>query len=70
MIQKQIADSQLKALSGIAADIGQVCLASMVMPFVVPILDRSGFWMLVSGLILAFIFWFFSVWVVRSVDDE
>lgn len=60
-------DSQLKALSDIFADIGQVCFASMVVPFLVSGLDSRGAVMLTSGLILAFLFWSASILSVRRI---
>ena len=52
-----------KKLSDICADIGQVCFASLVVPLIGQSLDTN---LAVSGLLLAVIFWAFSLWVATK----
>ena len=54
---------QLKAISGIIADAGQVFFASIVIPFFTGI-DKVGFPVLLSGLTLTFGCWVLSVAIV------
>jgi hypothetical protein len=49
-------------LAGIAADAGQVFLASLVIPFFIG-LDHYNFSMLLSGLILTVGSWLFSLYL-------
>lgn len=56
---------RLKAISAIVADAGQVFLASAVIPFFTGI-DKIGFPVLLSGLILTFGCWILSVAIVRE----
>lgn len=54
---------RLKTMSAIVADAGQVFLASTVIPFFTGI-DKVGFPVLLSGLILTFGCWMLSIIIV------
>ncbi len=56
---------QLKTLSGITADAGQVLFAVTVVPFVFGI-DRSLISVLPSGLVLTFICWSISIVLMKG----
>lgn len=51
-------DTQLRTISTIFADLGQVCAAGMVVPYFV---DRVDLVKGVTGLIFASLFWIMSV---------
>lgn len=54
--------ARLNRISSICADIAQVAMASIVIPFLI---DKFDPVMLLLGLITAFIFWVFSLLAVR-----
>lgn len=57
---------QLKALSGITADAGQVFFAATVVPFVFG-LDRLNLFVLLSGLALTIFCWITSLVFVKGI---
>ena len=56
-----LSDEQIKGISEISRDIGQVCLASGVVPFIFPAFAPERTLSMLAGLILAFIFWGISI---------
>lgn len=53
-----------KVISGILANLGQVCIASMVVPFAVGNLENIS--TLIAGSLLAMLFWSLSVAFVNE----
>ena len=53
-------NDQLKALSNIMADIGQVALGSSVVPFLSGV-DKANPTVVLSGLVITFGFWVLSI---------
>ena len=62
-------DDQLKALSQLTADAGQVFLALTVVPFVFGI-DKKHPSVLLSGIVLTFGCWIFSLLLVRRKKND
>lgn len=59
---------QLKAIAGILSDLGQICIASVVIPFVFPSFAEDALPTIVLGLLLAIFFWTLSILSVRSLN--
>lgn len=59
---------QLKAISGIMAGLGQVCIASAVVPFIVPSFMPNAMPTIVAGSLLAILFWTMSITSVKSIS--
>lgn len=55
---------KMKVVSGILANLGQVCVASLVVPFVTGNVERIP--VLAAGLFLATLFWSLSVAFIRE----
>jgi hypothetical protein len=60
-----LSHEQLKTVSGILANLGQVCIASAVFPFVVPRFAPEAALSIFSGALLALFFWALSVAFVK-----
>lgn len=58
-----IYNARISRISEIFMDIGQVCLASIALPFLI---NKSDIIKALSGLIFSFIFWAVSVLLVRT----
>lgn len=65
MIKPLLTDSQLKVLADIGVAAGQLSAASMVLPFVVPGLDKTKLPVIVLGLVSTSICWVGSILLVR-----
>lgn len=57
---------QLKAISAILKDLGQVCIASAVVPFVIPHFISGTASIIFVGALLAILFWTLSIITVKS----
>jgi len=62
-----LSPAQIKNISAIAADLGQVCIASAVVPFVVPQFAPEAVTTIISGLLFAVIFWILSIVFVKNL---
>lgn len=61
-----LTDSQLKILADIGVAVGQISVASMILPFVVPVIDESKTSMIILGAGITLGSWFMSLLVVRK----
>ena len=57
---------QLKTISEIFSDIGQVCIASMVIPFIIPGFEKDQIATIILGTSLALLFWTLSILLVKK----
>lgn len=57
--------NQLAKLSDICADVGQVSLASVVIPFT---LNQTRLWLVILGVALCILFWYISLRLLK--EDE
>jgi len=58
----KLLEARLNRLSDIFMDIGQVCLGSVVIPFIINKFSIIG---IITGLIFSFVFWTASILLVR-----
>ncbi len=70
MIKPLLTDSQLKILADIGVAAGQLFLAAMVLPFVVPGLDKSKVAVIELGLISTVFSWSLSVLIARRIEYD
>ena len=64
----ELTSSQLKTLSEISRDIGQVVFATVVVSPLVIGIDRINWLTVISGIIPTFAFWSLSIWIVKNLD--
>jgi len=62
-----LSDEQTRAVSEIFRDIGQVSLASVVIPTFVPGFEQSSIALMVSGAIFMVGMWFISIFLVKDL---
>lgn len=60
--------SQLDKLSDVFITAGQLFAASMILPFVIPELDKAKLSVIVLGLALTLISWTLSVLIIRKLE--
>ncbi|MEK7542479.1 MAG: hypothetical protein AAB524_02155 [Patescibacteria group bacterium] len=65
----ELSHPQIKAISEISRDIGQVCLASVVIPFLVPQFSPDRVAAIIVGLSIAFGAWIMSIHLVKNIYD-
>jgi len=70
MVKPLLTDSQLKVLADIGIVAGQLFLAAMVLPFVVPGLDKSKIAVIELGSIFTTASWFFSILIARRIKYD
>ncbi len=58
---------QYKTISGILADLGQVCVASAVVPFVIPHFSPDAMASIIGGFMFAIFFFGSSVALVKNL---
>ncbi|HSW96902.1 MAG TPA: hypothetical protein VLF89_03675 [Candidatus Saccharimonadales bacterium] len=58
----ELNNNQLKKLSDIASDLGLVSISSVALPAV---FSKSNPFAIAAGIILAAIFWIYSIWLRR-----
>jgi len=58
----KLVDARLNRLSEVFMDIGQVCLGSVVIPFIINRFSKIGF---ITGLVISFAFWTGSILLVK-----
>ena len=58
---------QIKTLSEILADLGQVSIASVVIPFVIPTFSKDAIMTIIIGTLLALLFWTLSILLVKNI---
>jgi len=58
---------QLKVLSGISANLGHICIASIVVPLAIPTIQNNAAATVVFGSLSALIFWASSILIVRHI---
>jgi len=63
----KLAEARLNRLSDIFMDIGQVCLGSVVIPFIISRFSIIG---IITGLIFSFAFWTGSILLVKVKKYE
>lgn len=63
-----LTSTQLDKLSDILIAVGQLSVVSMVIPFILPGLDRGKFLMVVLGVFIAFFSWILSIMIVRRLE--
>lgn len=59
---------QLKVVSDIGVAGGQLATGSMILPFLVPGLDRSKMSVIALGMLATIISWLISILVVRKIE--
>lgn len=57
--------SQFDKLSDLALGLGQLFFGSLVVPFVIPSLDRPPIVVLIFGLIVTLILWYIGIKIVK-----
>jgi len=62
-------ESQLKVLSDVCRDVGQVSLASAVVPPLISGLDRELLRVVTLGVAVSLVFWLLSILLVRRVKS-
>lgn len=62
----KFSNHQLDKLADLSLGLGQLFFGSTVVPFLVPIIDRPPFSVLILGLGFAVGFWIFAIWVVKG----
>jgi hypothetical protein len=62
-----ITDRQIEMLAEIAKDIGQISLASSVIPFIFPDFMPEKIMTMWGGLMVAFLFWGSSIMLIKKV---
>jgi hypothetical protein len=70
MIKPLLTDSQLKVLADIGIAAGQLFLAAMVLPFVIPGLDKSKIMVIELGSVFTIVSWSFSVLITRRIKND
>lgn len=61
-----LSKNQLDKLSDLSLGLGQLFFGSLVVPYIVPSLDRPSFSVLLFGLSLAVGLWIFAIRIVRK----
>jgi hypothetical protein len=69
-IGANISAEQVKGISEIARDVGQVCLASAVVPFLVPSFAPDKLPMVLLGLGFAASCWLISIYLLKYIRYE
>jgi len=69
MINIELSDAQLKVLADIGIAAGQLSSASMILPFVVPGIDRTAIPLIIIGASVTVGAWLFSAIIVRKVKS-
>ena len=59
--------SQLKIMADIGVALGQLAIGSMIVPFLIPGLDKSKTGMIVLGIIFSTTFFLLSILLVKKV---
>ena len=62
-----LSSEQIKTASSILADLGQVAIASAVVPFLIPDFRPEAMATIMFGSLLAFLFWTLSIFAVQSL---
>ena len=63
----ELSNEQIKGIAEISRDIGQVSLASIVIPAFIPGFEGSNFPLIVSGAILMLGMWATSITLVKNI---
>lgn len=66
----RLTEGQLKVLADIGVAAGQLAAATMVLPFVVPGLDKTKLPVIAWGLFATAIFWVGSVLLAKRIKNE
>ena len=61
-----LSSEQIKTLSAILADLGQVSIASVVIPFVIPTFSENALATIISGTLVAILLWTLSILFVKN----
>jgi hypothetical protein len=64
---ERLSREQVQAISAIARDIGQICLASIVIPAFIPWLEFTNIPLVAFGALLMFGMWIISIIIVKHV---
>ena len=62
-----LSSEQIKTTSSILGDLGQVAIASAVVPFVIPDFRPEAMATIMFGSLLALLFWVLSILAVKSL---
>ena len=63
-----LSKEQIRVVSNILLDLGQISVASVVLPFVVPDFHDDAWPTIVSGSLLASLFWFLSILSAKKAE--
>ena len=66
MIKSAFDRDQLKVLTDILTNVGNISLASLVLPYIVPHVERSEIMTIVGGLVVACLFWTLSILLAKN----
>ncbi|MBI4066774.1 hypothetical protein HY407_00165 [Candidatus Gottesmanbacteria bacterium] len=58
--------SQLDKLSDLSLGLGQLFFGSLVVPYIIPSLDKPPLIVLLFGLVLTIVLWILAIWMVRK----
>ncbi len=64
----ELQDEQRKVVSDILVNLGNISLASVALPFLVPMTSVGALPAAILGTLLALLFWSLSVVVVKDLD--
>lgn len=62
----RISQSQLDKLADLSLGLGQLFFGSIVVPYVVPNLEKPPLIVLLFGIITAVGLWIFAIWIVKG----
>ena len=62
-----LSSEQIKTLSAILADLGQVAVVSIVLPFIFPTFSEDAVSKIIFGSLLSLFFWVSSVLLVKNI---
>ncbi len=66
----RLTEGQVKVMADIGVAAGQLTVGAMVLPFVIPELDKTKLPLVVSGAVGTAFFWFGSVWLARRIKNH
>lgn len=65
-VKSLLTNPQLDKLSDLSLGLGQLLFGSIVVPYIIPVVDKPPFLILLFGLGFAIGFWIFAIWIVKG----
>ena len=63
-----MSSEQIRIVARILADLGQISTASVVVPFLIPTFASEAITTIISGILMALVFWSLSVLSVKGLQ--